>query len=94
MFVLENYASVGPEGNLILPKLFRRCIDYLKAREGGFAGELTDWLRANNSGTRMENDQVLIEGILGPVPLSSLLAQCNNRISFETDLLNITFLEK
>jgi endonuclease YncB( thermonuclease family) len=94
LFTLENYESIGPEGNLILPKLFRRCIDYLKALEGGFSGELTDWLRANNSGTRMENDQVLIDGILGPVPLSSLLAQYNNRIALETDLLNITFLEK
>jgi endonuclease YncB( thermonuclease family) len=94
LFTLETYDSIGPEGNLILPKLFRRCTDFLKAKEQGFIGELSDWLRANSDGARMENDQLLIEGINGPVPLSSVIAQCNNRISLEADLLTITFLEK
>jgi hypothetical protein len=94
LFTLEDHDSIGPEGNLILPKLFRRCTDYLKARQGGFVGELTDWLQANSAGARTENDQVLIDGIQGPVPLSSLIAQYNNRIALEVDLLSITFLEK
>ncbi len=94
LFVLEDQNSIGPEGNLILPKLFRRCIDYLKAVEKGFIGELVDWLQENSSGSRNENDLVLIDGIEGPVPLSSLLAQYNNRIRLEVDLLSMTFLEK
>lgn len=94
LFTLEDHNSIGPEGNLILPKLFRRCTDYLKARKQGFTGELSQWLRANSSGARTENDQVLIDGIQGPVPLSSLIAQYNNKIAFEADVLSITFLEK
>src|SRR5262245_56329276 len=32
-FILDDHDSIGPNGNLILPKLFRRCTDYLKAVE-------------------------------------------------------------
>lgn len=94
LFTLDSYSSIGPEGNLILPKLFRRCTDFLKAKDQGFIGELSDWLNVNSEGARMENDQLLIEGINGPVPLSSVIAQYNNKISFQADLLSITFLEK
>jgi len=46
-----------------LPKLFRRCTDYLKAREAGFAGLLPEGLvAASASGRRPENDLVLIGG--------------------------------
>jgi endonuclease YncB( thermonuclease family) len=37
-FTLEDQASIGPEGQLVLPKLFRRATDYLKAVAGGFQG--------------------------------------------------------
>ena len=93
-FVLKDQSSIGPEGNLILPKLFRRCSDYLKAVAKGFDGELTDWLRANASGARAENDLVLIEGTQGPVPFSTLIDQRNSHISLEADTLNMTFVEK
>jgi endonuclease YncB( thermonuclease family) len=43
-FILEDKDSAGPGGQLILPKLFRRCMDYLKAVEKGFKGDLEDWL--------------------------------------------------
>lgn len=93
-FVLENHDSIGEKGNLILPKLFRRCTDYLKSVAQGFDGEFADWLRARSDGSRVENDQVLLEGIKGSVPLSSLISQRNRRISLEADLLSMTFLEK
>jgi endonuclease YncB( thermonuclease family) len=93
-FELENQMSIGPGGNLILPKLFRRCTDYLKARDRGFDGELTDWLRANSSGARAENDLVLLDGVQGPVPFSSLIDQRNRTVSLEVDLFSMTFVEK
>src|ERR1700742_2475933 len=34
-FTLRSQASIGPSGALILPKLFRRCTDYLKDRMSG-----------------------------------------------------------
>ena len=93
-FELENQNSIGPDGNLILPKLFRRCTDYLKAVQRGFLGELTDWLRENATGARAENDLVLLEGVQGPVPFSTLIDQRNQEIALEVDLLSMTFLEK
>jgi hypothetical protein len=36
-FRLVDQNSIGPAGVLVLPKLFRRCSDYLKAVAGGFA---------------------------------------------------------
>ena len=39
-FALENQDSIGPDGQLILPKLFRRCTDYLKDVDKGFQGNL------------------------------------------------------
>ena len=32
---LTSQDSIGPEGSLILPKLFRRCTDYLRSRNRG-----------------------------------------------------------
>lgn len=60
-FSLADQASIGPDGQLILPKLFRRCTDYLKAVDKGFIGNLGDWLLASSATpSRDENDRVLI----------------------------------
>jgi endonuclease YncB( thermonuclease family) len=93
-FVLDDQDSIGPNGELILPKLFRRCSDYLKARDEGFTGELTDWIRAHSSAPRNENDLVLMPGGTSPVHLSELLVQHNNKVSFTPPLLDITIVEK
>jgi endonuclease YncB( thermonuclease family) len=95
MFRLADQASISPpNGALILPKLFRRCTDYLKDRRDGFRGTLPDWLvEVSASGTRPENDQVLVGG-RAEVPLSTLVRQLNDRISFTPDLLDIVFVEK
>lgn len=91
---LDDQASIGVGGQCILPKLFRRCTDYLKAVDNrGFAGNLTDWLIANATGSRSEDDRVVLNDT-AEVHLSALLAQRNNRIAFEADLLDIVFVEK
>jgi hypothetical protein len=94
MFVLEDQASVGPEGQLIFPKLFRRATDYLKAVAGGFHGNLADWLIAVSTGrSRDENDRVIVRGAT-EVRLSDLLLQANNKVRFQADLLDAVFIER
>jgi endonuclease YncB( thermonuclease family) len=93
LFQLVDQDSIGPQGQLILPKLFRRCTDYLKDVAGGFRGNLADWLRANSSGSRQEDDRVVLPGGV-EVSLSSLLDQRNRWIAFDPDLLDIAFVEK
>lgn len=93
-FALADQASVGPHGQLILPKLFRRCTDYLKAVNKGFTGNLGDWLIASSTTpSRDENDRVLLQDAT-EVRLSDLLQQRNEHIAFQADLLDLTFVEK
>jgi len=94
-FRLADQGSIGPpDGALILPKLFRRCTDYLKAVEGGFAGTLPDWLvAASATGRRPENDLLLACGET-EVAMSAVVQQVNQRIRFTAGLLDIVFVEK
>jgi hypothetical protein len=43
-------------GQLTLPKLFRRATDHLRARDGGFQGNLADWLLQANRTIRFQAD--------------------------------------
>ncbi|MUL35601.1 thermonuclease family protein [Gloeocapsopsis dulcis] len=93
-FELEDKNSItAPNGQLILPKLFRRCIDYLKAVDKGFEGNLKDWLILISSGSRNENDRVVVGNSM-ELKLSDLIKQRNNKIVFQADLLDVTFVEK
>lgn len=94
-FELLDHDSLGPpDGALILPKLFRRATDYLKARDAGFAGLLPEWLvDASASGRRPENDLLLIGGKT-EVALSTVVQHLNDRIRFTADILDIVFIEK
>jgi len=95
IFRLVNFDSITPpNGQLILPKLFRRCTDYLKAVAGGYSGNLADWLEGVSlQESRNENDAVIIRDRT-QVSLSSLIEQYNSQIVFQEDLLDITFVEK
>lgn len=91
--LVDKKSITAPNGQLILPKLFRRSIDYLKAVDKGFRGNLKDWLIENSKGSRNENDRVVTsDGV--EVNLSDLIQQRNSRVAFQADLLNITFVEK
>ncbi len=93
-WLLTDQESIGPDGQLILPKLFRRCTDYLKAVDKGFIGNLGDWLLASSTTpTRNENDRVLLQDTT-EVHLSDLIQQRNQHIAFQADLLDLTFVEK
>jgi hypothetical protein len=92
-FVLEDQSSIGPNGHLILPKLFRRCTDYLKDVARGYQGNLSDWLIWISKGSRNENDLVVVNDTM-ELHLSELLEQRNRHIVFKADLLDIIFVEK
>ena len=92
-FVLGDQSSIGPNGQLILPKLFRLCTDFLKDVARGYQGNLSDWLIWISKGSRNENDLVAINDTI-ELHLSDLLEQHNRHIVFKADLLDITFLEK
>ncbi len=95
-FDLVDQSSISPpDGAVILPKLFRRATDYLKdLTTKGFSGNLADWIRSvSASGTRNENDKVLVYGSL-TVHLADLLEQRNKAVAFLVDPIEITFVEK
>lgn len=94
-FELVNQDSIGPQGQLILPKLFRRGTDYLKdVINKGFNGNLTDWIvEISKLPSRNENDGILINDRV-TTKLSDLLEQRNKYVAFTADLLEITFIEK
>lgn len=93
-FILESDESIGPNGALILPKLFRRSIGYLKGVAKGFQGNLAEWMGATSTrGARTENDLVVINEER-ELPLSSLIIQNNRTIVFQPDLLDLMFVEK
>jgi len=93
-FVLEDQDSIGPGGQLILPKLFRRSTDYLKdVAKGAFDGNLDEWLVWKSRGSRSENDKVVLPNRT-EVPLSALVSQRNRTIAFQADILDVVFVEK
>jgi len=92
-FLLTDQSSIGPGGALVLPKLFRRCTDYLTARAGGFTGTLADWLRANSSPAFDENDRVAL-GARSDLRLADLLTEGDGRVVLHADLLDVVFIEE
>jgi hypothetical protein len=93
-FTLDELTSVTvPDGQLIYPKLFRRCIDYLRAENKGFRGNLKQWLLWTETTSDNENDALLLNGKT-QVRLSDLILQQNNRIVIQADLIDAVFIER
>ena len=87
-FDLRSQASIGPAGALILPKLFRRCSDYLR---DGSPGTLPEWLRRRRGEPNSPDDEVILDG--EPRHLSDLLTQVGTRISLTADPLELVFVD-
>jgi hypothetical protein len=94
-FVLDGAAAIGPGGQLVFPKVFRRAFDYLHdVDHHGFGGGLVDWLLVHSGpGPGDENDQVSVAGA-DPVRLSDLLRQDGEKVSLSVDPLDLVFVEK
>jgi endonuclease YncB( thermonuclease family) len=86
-FTLSSFEDVTT-GQLILPKLYRRCIVYLREREKGFSGNLVDWLLADPS----RDDEILLGS--RKTRLSSLLQIEGSTVKVLFDPLEAVFLEK
>jgi endonuclease YncB( thermonuclease family) len=94
VFKLDGPASIGPSGQLVFPKLFRRALDHLHDVDHGFDGSLVDWLLAHSGpGPGDENDQVSVAGA-DPIRLSELLRHDGEKVSLSVDLLDLVFVEK
>ncbi len=89
LFVLETIDSVKVGGQLIFPKLFRRCVDFFKAKAAGFDKGLKDWLLV----TPDENDPIIVNENLD-LKLSDILEQQNRRIRVKVDVLDIVVVPK
>jgi endonuclease YncB( thermonuclease family) len=90
-FELVDQESIGPTGQLVLPKLFRRCSDYLRTRAPDET--LPEWVRTHGPPERPEDDQVIVGGTVH-TRLSELVRQGGTTIEFPVDLLDIVFVEK
>jgi endonuclease YncB( thermonuclease family) len=87
-FTLTSQASIGPEGSLILPKLFRRCTDYLRTRSS--RETLPEWMGRMGD---LQDDEVSVGGA-APVRFRTLISQAGDRISLDADPLDLVFSEK
>ncbi len=87
-FELRSQDSIGPGGALILPKLFRRCSDYLR---DGAGGTLPEWLRRRRDEPNSPDDEVLVDGVARR--LSDLLEQDGVRVGLRADPLRMLFVD-
>lgn len=83
-FTLTKQADVGPDGALILPKLFRRATDYLRADT---SDTFLEWLRAQVS------DDDPVEAAGRRTTLSALVTQDGGRVSLTVPITDLVFVE-
>ena len=84
--------ALGPEGALVFPKLFRRCIDYLLRRHAErFGGSFVDWLaRYGARGVPGSPERVCVPHAAN-IPFASLVREAHDRIVLATDLTDLIF---
>ncbi len=85
--------DLGPGGDLVLPKLFRRCVEFLGDEERDGRQTLRTWLAAQEQTARDRNDLVLVGDGAEPVRLSTLVEQDGDRVRFAADPLALTVVE-
>ena len=78
-FLLVDDASINGTGQLVFPKLFRRCTDYLRhERSSGVESSFLEWLTgANEPGKQDERDDLVYvnDTAASPRRLSELIAE-------------------
>ena len=87
-FELRAQASIGPAGALILPKLFRRCSDYLRDGARRDAAAVAARRRGEPNSP---DDEVLVDGQTRR--FSDLVSHDGQRIAFLADPLEILFVD-
>lgn len=90
-FGVADHEAIGPEGDLVFPKLFRRVTDWLRATEGKTTRKPTfpTWLRTDPA----RNDHVHVDNAPHSQTLDTLLKQKGNTVTMEADPLSLVFVE-
>ena len=83
-FTLTTQSDIGPAGQLVLPKLFRRATDYLRA---GTTGTFLAWLREQGP----DDDPVELNG--QRARLSDVVTQAGDRVALTASPLDLIFVE-
>ena len=84
---------VDKNGQLILPKLFRRVTSYLQdVARGKFSGNLKQWLIASRDTALPQDDLVDVSGVRQN--LSDLVTVSGSSVRFSGDPLELVFIEK
>jgi endonuclease YncB( thermonuclease family) len=95
-FTVNTLDDLGPEqGQLIYPKIFRRCVDALRWAGGAFepGRDIDDFLVVSPE----ENDTFVVHANHGgqlKSRLSDILEQVNNQIKIQIDLNTVEFVSK
>lgn len=92
-FDLAGPDPLGPAGQLVMPKLFRRCTDYLADVERGFGGTLADWLLASRASRQRDEDDRVLVADRYEARLSDLLLLRHRRVALQADPLDLAFVE-
>lgn len=91
-FTLNNQDSIGPKGQLIFPKVFRRCTDYLNAKSKGNKDTFLEWLTVALDDDMSEDDALFVG--TEQTSLSEVIRMKGKTIRFTADLMDIVFIEK
>ncbi|MBK6691016.1 MAG: nuclease [Myxococcales bacterium] len=92
-FELHGARSVGAHGALILPKLFRRCMEFFTKRYAeSFTGSFVEWLASHGSAGAPSPDRVVLRHAAN-IPLSALVRVHGSRLALTADLTELKFVE-
>jgi len=86
-FAVEAFDALDRE--LVLPKIFRRAVDYLADRDDGFHGRFRAWLLDHQD----ENDALVLPGSR-PATLHDVIARDGDRLRMTVDPIDLTFVER
>jgi endonuclease YncB( thermonuclease family) len=91
-FVLQKQTDIDVNGQLILPKFFRRASDYLDALgKKEFKGNIKKWLEWTKNSGKSQNDLVRIDGV--EKRLSDWLEVRGGNVRFAGDILEAVFVD-
>jgi len=93
-FTLIDEGSLAVNGQLILPKLFRRCISYLFAISADdYRGDFHSWMQKSATCQGASGDMVLVRGEAAPRAFDTLLECHGQTIKLLADPVDMVFQE-
>ena len=90
LFSVADADAIGTHGSLILPKLFRRCSNYIQDRDQfGFPGTLSEWMYVTGNSDTVTIWLPTLRAYR--TDFASLIAQAGDQIAFTADVLDLIF---